>query len=60
MDQAVRSIYLLTHAEIVELARRRAEAGDAMAHGFQPGSAQAVTFETHYQRRLAELQQAEV
>lgn len=59
MDFDVRSIYLLARDEIIQLAHRRAEAGEPMLHGFEPGSAQAVTFETAYQRRRIELDSVE-
>lgn len=51
----VRSIFVLKREEIVHVARDQADAGEAMAHGFEPGSAQAATFERAYTERRREL-----
>lgn len=55
----IRSIYVLTHDEIRQMARDQADAGEPMAHGFEAGSAQAVSFEHAYQGRRAELEEVE-
>ncbi len=55
----VRSIYVLTHEEIVQAAREQADAGEPCSHGFEPGSTQAITYERHYVARQAELQEVE-
>lgn len=55
MTAEVRSIFVLTREEIIDHARMQAQAGEPMAHGFEPGSAQACTFERAHQERRREL-----
>lgn len=56
----IRSIYALKHDEIVQMAREQAEAGEAMHHGYELGSAQAATYERNFIARRIELDQVEV
>ena len=60
MTAEIRSIFSLTHDAIVQMAREQAEAGEAMAHGYEQGSTQAITWEHHYLARQRELEQVEV
>lgn len=55
----VRSIYQLTHEEIVLLARAQAGLGEPCRHRFEPGSSQAISFELAYQARIRELDSLE-
>lgn len=55
MAAEVRSIFVLTREEIIEHARLQAEAGEPLLHGFDPGSAQACTYERAYHERRREL-----
>lgn len=51
----VRSIHALTRDEVVRIARDLADSGEAMAHGYEEGSVQAVTFEHAFLERRCEL-----
>lgn len=52
----VRSIFVLTLAEIREHAHAQADAGEQCAHGYEPGSPQAIAFERAYLERRVELE----
>lgn len=54
----VRSIYLLTLAEIRQCAREQADAGEPCLHGFEPTSPQALAFERAHLERVRELEPA--
>jgi hypothetical protein len=58
----VLSLFLLVREDIIAQARAMARAGHPMRHAYEPGSAQACTFERayHEQRRELDAQQAEL
>ena len=51
----IRSIYELTHAELQQVARDQADAGERCSHGYAPNSPQAVSYELAYLERRMEL-----
>lgn len=51
----IRSIYTLVREEIIAMARQQADNREPMSHGYEPGSAQACTYEHAYLARQREL-----
>lgn len=49
------SIFVLTREQILLHARQQADAGEPCAHGYEPGTAHACTWERAYVERKREL-----